>query len=224
MKLVYIACPVRGNIGENLKNASRYCEYVANCGHIPISPAVAWQGFLPEDIPGNRDKALAMGLKLLEYCSELWCMGDEISQGMQAEIEAAEKLGKPVIYVLREQVEKNIKIRQMLEPLGIDACIPGSREQDYENKTLVLDSKSLIPSARHMQNSLWYALSGFGCTYGARGQAVVARNLFDGRTAQWERSDFHGIIKPEVLAKWLEDTPVVHELTQATTQDDGLEM
>jgi len=63
MKLIYVASPVRGDVEENLKKANRYCEYVAGCGHIPVAPHLAWQGFLHEDFPGNREKAQAFALE-----------------------------------------------------------------------------------------------------------------------------------------------------------------
>ena len=171
-----------------------------------------------------------MGLKLIEYCSEIWVCGDEISQGMQGEIDYAEKINKPVMYVLQERIDENLKIRQNLEPLGIVDCVPDSDKQDYENKILVLNPEVLITNARHAQNSLWIAYNGFGCTYGARGQAVFAKNLFDGREARWERADFHGIVKPESLQKWLDDMPVkceaAHTYAQEAEQDrdDGFEI
>ena len=219
MKLVYVASPVRGDVEENLKKANRYCEYVAGCGHIPVAPHLAWQGFLHEDIPGNREKALAMGLKLIDYCSEVWVCGDEISQGMQGEIDHAEKLNKPIMYVLQERIDENLKIRQGLEPLSVTDCVPDSNRDDYQNKILVLDPQAVISNARNAQNSLWIAYNGFGCTYGARGQAVYAKNLFDGREAQWERADFLGIVKPESLQKWLDDMPVKSEAAQTYAQE-----
>ena len=222
MKLVYVASPVRGDVEENLKKANKYCEYVAGCGHIPVAPHLAWQGFLQEEIPGNREKALQMGLGLLQYCSEVWVCGDEISQGMQGEITAAEKLNKPIMYILQERIDENLKIRQELTPLGLDDCVKDSKTQDYENKILVLDPNVLITNARNAQNSLWVAYNGFGCTYGARGQAVYAKNLFDGRESQWERSDFLGVVKPESLQKWLDDMPVKSEVAHAYAQEAEL--
>jgi len=227
LKLVYVCSPVRGDVEENLKKANRYCEYVAGCNHIPVAPHLAWQGFLHEDIPGKREKALTMGLKLIEYTSELWVCGDEISQGMQGEIAVAEKLNKPVLYILQERIDENLKIRQSLEPLSVTDCIPDSHKQDYENKILVMNPDVLITNARHAQNSLWIAWGGFGCTYGARGQAVYAKNLFDGRESCWERSDFLGVVKPESLQKWLDDMPVrngaAYNYAQETEQDPNYE-
>jgi hypothetical protein len=219
MKLVYVASPVRGDVEENLEKANRFCEYVAGCGHIPIAPHLAWQGFLHEDMTGNREKALAMGLKLIEYCSEVWVCGDEISEGMQGEIDVAEKLKKPVMYVLQERIEENLKIRQTLEPLGVNDCVPGSEKLNYENRILVLNPEALNNNARNAQNSLWIAYNGFGCSPTARGRAVYAKNLFDGRQSQWERADFLGIVKPESLQKWLDDMPVMNEAAHTYAQE-----
>ncbi|MCL2387835.1 MAG: hypothetical protein FWC89_09855, partial [Defluviitaleaceae bacterium] len=72
----------------------------------------------------------------------------------------------------------------------------------------------LIENARHAQNSLWIAWGGFGCNYNARGQAVYAKNLFDGRESQWERTDFLGIVKSESLQKWFENMSVKSENMQ----------
>lgn len=221
MKLVYVCSPVRGDIEGNLKKANKYCEYVASCNHIPLAPHLAWQGFLPET-PENRDKALAMGLKLIEYCSEVWAFGDEISNGMQGEIDLAVKLNKPVMYVLQERINEDMRIRQMLEPLDISDCISDSSTENYINKILVLDPETVYVHARNAQNSLWIAYNGYGCTYGARGQAVYAKNLFDGRESRWERSDFLGVVKPESLQKWLDDMPVKSEAAHSYAQDAGL--
>ena len=215
MRLVYVASPVRGDIEENLKRANRYCEYVAGCGHIPVAPHLAWQGFLQEDIPGNREKALAMGLKLIEYCSELWVCGDEISQGMQGEIDFAERINKPVMYILQDRIDEDLKIRQSLEPLSADDCISGSDKMNYENKIIVLNPETFMEDARNAQNSLWIAHFGNGCRYGAKGQAVYAKNLFDGRECRFERHEFHGIVKPESLYQWLNDMPVRNEMAYA---------
>jgi hypothetical protein len=219
LKLIYVASPVRGDVDENLKKANRYCAYVTDCGHIPLAPHLAWQGFLPEDTPGNREKAIEMGLKLIEYCSEVWVCGDEISQGMLGEIAMAEKLNKPVVYVLQERIDENLKIRQMLEPLGVEDCVPGSDQENYKNKILVMNPKVIFTNARHAQNSLWVAWDGFGCSYSAIGRAVYAKNLFDGSEARLERADFLGVVKPESLQKWLDDMPVKSEAAQTWARE-----
>ena len=214
MKLVYICSPLRGAIEENIKKAHRYCEYAAGCGVIPLAPHTIFTAYLQDTIPEQRAQGLKMGLELLKRCDEIWVCGDEISQGMQGEIDLAAKLHIPTIYVLDHHFEEGLKIRQSSKALGMDDCITGSNRDDYENKILVLNPEALISNCRTAENSLWVAYNGFGCTYGARGQAVYAKNLFDGREARWERTDFLGIVKPESLKKWLENTPVKNELAE----------
>jgi len=214
LKLVYICSPLRGAIEENIKKAHRYCEYAAGCGVIPLAPHTIFTAYLQDTIPEQRAQGLKMGLELLKRCDEIWVCGDEISQGMQGEIDLAAKLHIPTIYVLDHHFEEGLKIRQSSKALGMDDCITGSNRDDYENKILVLNPEALISNCRTAENSLWVAYNGFGCTYGARGQAVYAKNLFDGREARWERADFLGIVKPESLKKWLENTPVKNELAE----------
>lgn len=218
MKLVYICSPLRGDMEANMKRAARYCAYAAGCGVIPIAPHVAWNGVFDDTVPEKREAALRLGLELLKRCDEVWVMGNEISEGMQGEIEEAENLHIARVYVLDEQVEQDMKIRQEHTPLTADDCIPDSNRQDYEGKILVLDSTCLITNCRKSENSLWVAYNGFGCTYGARGQAVYAKNLFDGHESHWERADFLGIVKPESLEKWLRQNPIRNEMAYEVAQ------
>lgn len=122
-------------------------------------------------------------------------------------------------------MEEGLKIRQENKALGMEDCIPKSNETDYENKILVLNPEVLIANRRTAENSLWIAYNGFGCTYGARGQAVYAKSLFSGQECRWERADFLGIVRPESLKKWLENTPVKNEMAEEliNEQEQGLE-
>ncbi|SHH69059.1 DUF4406 domain-containing protein [Desulfosporosinus lacus] len=219
MKLIYICSPLRGDMEANLKRASQYCAYAASCGVIPIAPHVAWNGVFDDTIPAKREAALRLGLELLKRCDEVWVMGNEITQGMQGEIDEAARLHRATVYVLDEQVEQDLKIRQEHTPLALEDCILDSNRQDYEGKTLVLDAQCLITNCRKSENSLWVAYNGFGCTYGARGQAVYAKSLFDGHEAHWERADFLGIVKPESLEKWLRQNPIRHEMAYEVAQE-----
>ena len=214
MKLVYICSPLRGAMKENIKKANRYCEYAAGCDTVPLAPHAIFTAYLQDNIPEQREKGLKMGLALLRRCDELWCCGDEITRGMQGEIDLATKLNIPIVYVLEHHIEEGLKIRQENKALDNEDCIPRSNEMDYEDKILVLNPEVLIKSRRTAENSLWIAYNGFGCTYGARGQAVYAKSLFSGQECRWERADFLGIVRPESLKQWLENTPVKNEIAE----------
>ena len=98
MKLVYICSPYRGNVWENTRATQQYCRdaYEKNC--IPVAPHLYLPQFLEDADPKERDLALRIGLRLIDYCSEVWVHGDRISDGMRGEIDYASSTGKKIIY------------------------------------------------------------------------------------------------------------------------------
>lgn len=198
MRLVYISSPLRGDVERNIQRARDYCAYAASCGVIPLAPHTIFTQYLDDD---------------------LWVVGSTISSGMQEEIELAKKLYMPIFYVPEEQVREKVKIRQQDRLLGLDDCIEGSSKRGYEGQILVLKPEAYGSSMDlTADDSLWYARDGFGCIYGARGQAVYAENLLDGRYIHWERKDFYGIVKPESLAAWIADKPIRSEAAEAVLE------
>lgn len=99
MKLIYICSPFRGDTAANTEAAQRYCRsaYEQNC--IPVAPHLYLPQFLNDDEPKERDLALRIGLRLIDYCSEVWVHGDRISDGMWGEIDYATTTGKKVVYL-----------------------------------------------------------------------------------------------------------------------------
>lgn len=99
MKLIYICSPFRGDTATNTEAAQRYCRdvYEKNC--IPVAPHLYLPQFLNDDEPQERDLALRIGLRLIDYCSEVWVHGDIISDGMRGEIDYATTTGKKVVYL-----------------------------------------------------------------------------------------------------------------------------
>ena len=210
MKMVYVCSPLRGDIERNLRRAVRYCEYAAGCGVIPLAPHVAWNGIFDDTISEKRETALKLGLELLKRCDEIWAMGNEISKGMQGEIDEAGKLGKPALYVLDETVDQNLLIRQQNAPLGASDAIPDIG-QDYTGKIAVLRPENLHPQYRLSDHSLWVITHGPGCRNGKFSDTTHARNLFDDDYIAFGRGDFYGLVKPESLLSWLQDHPIKSE-------------
>ena len=99
MKLIYICSPFRGDTAANTEAAQSYCRsaYEQNC--IPVAPHLYLPQFLNDDEPKERDLALRIGLRLIDYCSEVWVHGDVISPGMRGEIDYATTTGKKVVYL-----------------------------------------------------------------------------------------------------------------------------
>lgn len=224
MRLVYISSPLRGDMERNIQRARDYCAYAASCGVIPLAPHTIFTQYLDDEQPEQREQGLRMGHELLERCDELWVMGDTISQGMKDEIGLATFLQLPILYVSDAMVKNQTMIRQLDRPLDINDCIPDSSQYNYENQFLVLKPE-MCSKGKNMtaDDSIWYARDGFGCTYGARGQAVYAESLLTGEYIHWERYDFYGIVKPESLKVWLLDKPVrntpAEELTKFVTPE-----
>lgn len=92
-KLIYIASPLKGDIERNIRRAIGYCRYVYAQGGIPLAPHVIFTQFLDDGISADHEAGRAMGLTLLAKCQELWAFGEPLSEGMKAEIAAAEAKG-----------------------------------------------------------------------------------------------------------------------------------
>ena len=89
---------------------------------------------------------------------------------------------------------------QALGLFGAEHCAPD--HLDYTDKVLILRPNVLKEECWTLQNQLWYAETGFGCSPNARGQAVFAVCLGDGEKARWSRSDFIGVLDEKYLPDW----------------------
>lgn len=81
----------------------------------------------------------------------------------------------------------------------INDCLPESCYEDYEGKIIVMHSEVLKEDYRKPQFQLWKATGGFGCDPTKIGRAVFGICLADGESARWDRSDFIGILKDELV-------------------------
>jgi len=93
---VYICSPFAGDPENNIKKALRYCRFALTRGNFPVAPHCYFPLFMDDDIPTERELALAFGIRMLGGCRELWVFGERISEGMKKEIAAAKNKGIPV--------------------------------------------------------------------------------------------------------------------------------
>ena len=107
MKKVYICAPLGGNIEENLQNVKRYTEYALRCGTAPVVPHY-YAFCLDDNNPKDREIGLAAGLSLLWFCDEMWLFGDEISEGMNAEIQFCKNLNIRIKKVTEKEINNMI--------------------------------------------------------------------------------------------------------------------
>ena len=101
---VYICSKYRGDIEANTKMARRYCRYALDRGYIPIAPHLLLPQFVDEAT--ERELALSAGIALLDQCcEELWVCGNEISEGMAAELDHADARNMKIRFVTEEDLE-----------------------------------------------------------------------------------------------------------------------
>lgn len=104
--LVYIcsplSAPTKEGIRQNMEKAAYYAGLVSG---VTGCRAIAPHSFLPEylddNIPAEREVALAFGLSVLRLSKAIIVCGSQISSGMQGEIKMAGELNIPA-YVLIE--------------------------------------------------------------------------------------------------------------------------
>lgn len=108
MKYVYICSPYRGDVEYNVAKAQFYCQFATEQGVVPIAPHIYFTQFLDDNDPNDRRLGLDMGMDMLKNCDELWAFGSRISEGMRCEIDAAERLGIPVLFY-SDRCEKRFK-------------------------------------------------------------------------------------------------------------------
>lgn len=96
--LVYVCSPFSGDVEGNTERARRFCRFALEQGQIPLAPHLMFPQFMSDDDPAERELAIFMDIVLMGKCSELWVLGDTISEGMAVEIEKAKKRRQPIRY------------------------------------------------------------------------------------------------------------------------------
>ena len=105
--------------------------------------------------------------------------------------------------VLDGVVDQYREAYQALGLFGPEQCEPDSCSSlDYEGKVLVLSPEALGESCWSQEHQLWYAHDGFGCSPHAIGRSIRCTCLGDGEEACWERTDFVGVLKEDILPDW----------------------
>lgn len=115
-KMTYVCSKYRAKneveMQQHIMDAMEACRAVHERGDIPVAPHLYWPRFLDEGNPEDRDYGLQAGMEALKRCDQMVVIirqeGPEdewISQGMQAEITAAAKMGiePQFIYIDKEK-------------------------------------------------------------------------------------------------------------------------
>ncbi len=94
--LIYICSPYADAPEENRRKAISYSRFAVDEGMIPIAPHLLLPLYMKES--SERGLALFMGLVFLSKCEQVWVFGERISDGMQEEIDKAERKNMTIRY------------------------------------------------------------------------------------------------------------------------------
>ncbi len=82
-------------------------------------------------------------------------------------------------------------------------CLPGSYNDDYRNKLLILKVESLDEEFKKGEYQYFMAESGNGCSSSALGTKVFGYFLADGERCYFNRCEFYGIADPKQYPEWV---------------------
>jgi len=128
MKIVYIAHPISGDVAGNLEKIGQIVREInlTERNVVPFAPYWLDCHALDDTIPAERERGIRNDQELITRCvDEVWCYGDRISNGMKAEIELAQWLGKAVVFKSKSlmhreainQFEIDLAARRMIIPI-----------------------------------------------------------------------------------------------------------
>jgi len=76
------------------------------------------------------------------------------------------------------------------------------KDENLEGRVVVIKPEVLAPEYQSIDYQLALVTGGFGASPTARGRAVYCKDLIEGKTTQWSRSDIAGIMPPDRLPDW----------------------
>jgi len=105
MKTVYICSKFCGTTKKFYIRANIYCRFAWEKGYLPLAPRNIIFQFLDDELKDERQKGFELSFDLMEYCSEFWVIGEDITKNMAMEIEHAKELEKKIVFFNSELEE-----------------------------------------------------------------------------------------------------------------------
>ncbi len=93
--LVYICAPYSSDPKANTEKVIRFASHLVKSGYIPVCPHLMFPPIADPKDTAQDEKAFGMCLKLIEGCHQVNVYGQP-TEGMQAEITHAKRMGIPV--------------------------------------------------------------------------------------------------------------------------------
>jgi len=108
VKRVFVCSPFRGDVARNVVVARAACREVVLAGDAPFAPHLLYPEFLDDDVAAERALGIGAGLAWLAVADEILVVG-EPTEGMRAEIAAAETLGIPIRRVAVPRTRRSVR-------------------------------------------------------------------------------------------------------------------
>jgi hypothetical protein len=110
MKKVFICSPYKSNrihsVEQNVERAKELCKCAAQQNLAPFAPHLLYTQFLDDTLPESRTVGMDCGLAFLKMCNIMWVDSRfPPTEGMQIEINLAEKLQIPIVNIYLGECE-----------------------------------------------------------------------------------------------------------------------
>ena len=104
MKFVFVCSRYSGDVATNVARTKDYCRRMLAEGDAPLAPHLLFPQILDDNDPADRQLGLWCSQRLLAACEEVHVFAPDrcISEGMQAEVELAIQLGRPIVWHMGE--------------------------------------------------------------------------------------------------------------------------
>jgi ribosomal protein L12E/L44/L45/RPP1/RPP2 len=80
--------------------------------------------------------------------------------------------------------------------------LPGSKDADFTNQLIIVDSAALLPEYRSSENQIASCTHGNGAIAGSIGTSVFCKELLTGNNVTFGRHQILGIVDPTKLPNW----------------------
>ena len=91
-------------------------------------------------------------------------------------------------------------------PVSSEGFDPVSWEDSILGEVVLIKPEVLKPEYRRATVQYQLVTGGFGASAGGRGSACYCKNLYNGEESRFERQDILGIVRPEQMPQWVQDS------------------
>ncbi|MDO5432619.1 hypothetical protein [Eubacterium sp.] len=132
---------------------------------------------------------------------------DHLNKGYE-EVETGDYLEMLELYTKGIQREINTlrdaekKIGGPNEPIPAEHCRLDDHTKSIMGKFVVIKAEVFRPEYQRANEQICYVTGGSGAKANPKEKAIVVKNVYDGREAQFERSEVQGLVNMKHLPEW----------------------